>query len=170
MGGLGKACARVLLRSCVENLNEHGQMDARVEHYVDSEIAASVARIEALARIMDSMIEIPGTNVRVGFDALIGVVPVVGDILSQLISSYIIWEARRLGASRFTIARMIGNTAIDTVIGMVPFAGDAFDVVFRANTKNLALLKAHLAKNGHVNRGKGPVIDIPARNVGKSTL
>jgi hypothetical protein len=143
-------------------------MDARVEHYVDPEIAASVARIEALARIMDSIVEIPGTNVRLGIDALIGLVPIVGDLVSQVISTYIIWEARQLGVSRFTIARMIGNTAIDTVVGLVPFAGDAFDVVFRANMKNLALLKAHLAKHGHVGRSKtsGPVIDIPARRVG----
>jgi uncharacterized protein DUF4112 len=143
-------------------------MDARVEHYVDAEIAASVARIEALARIMDSVVAIPGTNVRLGADAVIGLVPFVGDILSSLISTYIIWEARQLGVSRFTIARMIGNTAIDTVVGLVPFAGDAFDVVFRANMKNLALLKAHLAKHGHVSRKKasGPIIDIPARRVG----
>lgn len=143
-------------------------MDARVEHFVDPEVAASVARIEALARIMDSIVEIPGTNVRVGIDALIGLVPIVGDLVSQAISTYIIWEARQLGVSRFTMARMIGNTAIDTVIGLVPFAGDAFDVVFRANMKNLALLKAHLAKHGHVSRSKasGPIIDIPSRRVG----
>ncbi len=83
---------------------------------------------------------------RLGIDALIGLVPIVGDLVSQVISTYIIWEARQLGVSRFTIARMIGNTAIDTVVGLVPFAGDAFDVVFRANMKNLALLKAPLAK------------------------
>jgi hypothetical protein len=145
-------------------------MDARVDRYVDPEIEAALARVEALARMMDSIVEIPGTKVRIGFDAMLGLVPVLGDLLSQAISSYIIWEARRLGVSRFTMARMIGNSAIDTVVGIVPFVGDAFDVVFRANMKNLALLRAHLEKHGHVSRkpgGKpGPVIDIPSRRVG----
>ena len=132
------------------------------------EIEASVARIEAIARLMDDMFEIPGTKVRVGLDAIIGLVPVVGDLFSQVISSYIIWEARQLGVSRFTMARMIGNTAVDTVVGLVPFAGDAFDVAFRANRKSLALLKAHLQKHGRVRRsgGSGPVIDATARRVG----
>jgi hypothetical protein len=145
-------------------------MDARVDRYVDPEIEAALARVEALARMMDSIVEIPGTKVRIGFDAMLGLVPVIGDLLSQAISSYIIWEARRLGVSRFTMARMIGNSAIDTIVGIVPFVGDAFDVVFRANMKNLALLRAHLEKNGHVSSkvgGKpGPVIDIPSRRVG----
>lgn len=139
-----------------------------VERYADPEIEASVARIEAIAKLMDDMFLIPGTNVRVGLDAIIGVVPVVGDLISQAISSYLIWEARQLGVSRITMGRMIANTAIDTVVGLVPFAGDAFDVAFRANKKNVALLKAHLAKHGHVRRaeGSGPVIDVTARRVG----
>ena len=139
-----------------------------VERYADPEIEASVARIEAIARLMDDMFLIPGTSVRVGLDAIIGIVPVVGDLISQAISSYLIWEARQLGVSRITMGRMIANTAIDTVVGLVPFAGDAFDVAFRANKKNVALLKAHLAKHGHVRRaeGSGPVIDVTARRVG----
>lgn len=118
---------------------------------------------------MDDLFEIPGTNVRVGLDAIIGLVPIVGDLISQAISTYLIWEARQLGVSRFTIARMVANTAVDTVVGIVPFAGDAFDVMFRANRKNVALLKAHLEKHGHVRRsgvGAGPVIDVKARRVG----
>ncbi|MFA5951363.1 MAG: DUF4112 domain-containing protein [Hyphomicrobium sp.] len=143
-------------------------MAGRIEYYTDPEIEAAVARVELVSRVMDSMFEIPGTNVRIGLDAIIGLVPVLGDIISQTISSYIIWEARQLGVSRFTMARMIGNSAIDFVIGIVPFAGDAFDIAFRANMKNLALLKAHLAKHGHVSRRpeKGPVIDAASRRVG----
>lgn len=140
-----------------------------VERYSDPEIEASVTRIEAVSRLMDDLFEIPGTNVRVGLDALIGLVPVVGDLISQVVSSYIIWEARRLGVSRFTMGRMMANSAIDTVVGIIPFAGDAFDVAFRANRKNLALLKGHLEKHGHIRRGgtgPGPVIDVTARRVG----
>ena len=96
-----------------------------------------------------------------GLDAIIGLVPVVGDLVSQAVSSYIIWEARKLGVSRLTIARMIGNSLIDTIVGSIPLAGDTFDIFFRANIKNLALLKAHLAKHGHIMRSaaSGPIIE-----------
>ncbi len=107
-----------------------------------------MVRIEALARVMDSIVAIPGTNVRLGFDALLGLVPVVGDVVSQAISSYIIWEARRLGVSRWTMTRMIGNSLLDMTVGAVPVVGDAFDVAFRANLRNLALLKADLERKG----------------------
>lgn len=111
------------------------------------DIQASYERIAQLSRVMDSMVGIPGTNVRLGVDALLGLVPVIGDVLSQAISTYLIWEARKLGVSRFTMARMIGNTLLDTVVGAVPFAGDLFDVAFRANMKNLRLLERHMEKN-----------------------
>ena len=112
------------------------------------DVEAGLARLEALARVMDSIVRIPGTDVRIGVDALIGLIPVVGDLASQVVSSYLIWEARQLGASRLVIARMIANSAIDTLLGAVPIAGDAFDVMFRANLKNIALLRAHLEKTG----------------------
>ena len=107
-----------------------------------------MARLEALAKLMDGVFVIPGTNLRLGLDAVIGVVPVAGDMLSALISSYLIWEARRLGAPRWLIARMMANTFLDTTIGAVPLLGDAFDVMFRANMKNMALLRKHLQKRG----------------------
>ena len=134
---------------------------SRAERYIDPNVEASVARIEVLSKLMDSAFTIPGTNTRMGLDAIIGLVPVVGDLLSQAVSSYIIWEARKLGVSRLTIARMIGNSLLDTAVGSIPFAGDAFDVFFRANMKNLALLKAHLTKHGHVIRSgaSGPIIE-----------
>lgn len=112
------------------------------------DVEMSVARLEALARVMDSIVTIPGTNVRIGVDALLGLVPVIGDAISATISSYLIWEAKQLGASRLLLARMAGNVAIDTVVGAVPFVGDVFDVAFRANIKNIALLKKHVAKHG----------------------
>jgi hypothetical protein len=111
------------------------------------DIEAAYGRIESLSRVMDSMVAIPGTNVRLGVDALLGLIPVVGDVISQAISAYLIWEARQLGVSRFTMARMLGNSLVDTVIGAVPLAGDVFDVAFRANMKNLRLLRRHLEKN-----------------------
>ncbi len=140
----------------------------RVQRYLDPEVEAAMARVEAVARLMDGLFEVPGTRERLGLDAIIGLVPVLGDLVSQIISSYIIWEARQLGVSRFTIARMVTNSLIDTAVGMVPFAGDAFDVVFRANLKNLALLRAHVEKHGAVRSTKqdGIVIEGTARRVG----
>ncbi len=119
-----------------------------IQQLAHEEIEATLARLEALAKVMDSAFLLPGTNVRMGFDALLGIIPVIGDLIGQAISSYLIWEAKRLGVSRFTLWRMIGNSAIDTVVGFIPFAGDAFDVVFRSNTKNLALLKVPPRKAG----------------------
>lgn len=113
-----------------------------------AEIELSIARLDALARVMDSAFQIPGTNIRMGVDALLGLLPVVGDAISATISSYLIWEAKQMGASKVLLARMAGNVAVDTVIGAVPFAGDIFDVAYKANLKNIALLKKHVDKQG----------------------
>lgn len=133
----------------------------RVERYEREPTEAALARIEALAWLMDSAFVLPGSNVRVGVDAILGLVPVLGDLISQAISSYIIWEARQLGVSRWTMWRMIANTLVDTVVGAVPVLGDAFDVAWRANMKNLALLKKELAKRG----AAGPIIEGTATRV-----
>ena len=119
-----------------------------VERFDNAAVQEALARVELIARVMDSIVTIPGTNVRIGVDAVLGLVPVVGDVISQAVSSYIIWEARRLGVSRWTLARMIGNSLVDMTIGAIPVVGDAFDVAFRANLKNLALLKAELQRQG----------------------
>jgi hypothetical protein len=107
---------------------------------------ASLMRLEALARLMDGIFTIPGTNIRMGLDGFIGLVPIAGDVVSGLISSYLIWEAKQLGAPKWLIARMVGNMALDSTIGAIPLLGDAFDVAFRANMKNMALLRRHLEK------------------------
>jgi hypothetical protein len=131
---------------------------SRVQPY-DTSTQQSLERLEALAKLMDSAFLIPGTNIRMGLDAIIGLVPVVGDLVSGAISSYLIWEARRLGASRWVIGRMAANTLIDTTFGVIPIVGDAFDVLFRSNMKNLALLRRHLTKKGLAGPTSGPVID-----------
>lgn len=93
---------------------------------------------------MDTAFPIPGTDRRVGLDSIIGLLPVVGDAISGMISSYLIWEARKLGVPKLVLGRMMANTAIDTAIGSVPFIGDLFDVAYKANSKNVALLRKHL--------------------------
>jgi hypothetical protein len=99
------------------------------------------ARIDALSKLLDVAFVLPGTNIRYGIDGLIGLVPVVGDILTTAISLWIVREARALGAPKHVVARMLGNVALDGVVGLVPFAGDAFDVMFRANVRNMRILK-----------------------------
>jgi uncharacterized protein DUF4112 len=121
----------------------------RVERLPDADVQAALARITAIAKMMDSLFAIPGTRIRVGVDAILGLVPVVGDLLSQVIATYIIWEARQLGVSKLVLWRMVANTLIDTAVGSVPLVGDAFDVAFRANMKNLRLLQRHLEKRGY---------------------
>jgi hypothetical protein len=105
-----------------------------------------IARIDALATLMDTAFVIPGTEVRFGLDALIGLVPGIGDAIATVISLFIVSEARALGAPRTLIARMLANVALDGLVGAVPLAGDMFDVAFRANRRNMALLRAHLDK------------------------
>jgi hypothetical protein len=129
-----------------------------VEPYEAERTEQSLARLEALARLMDGAFTLPGTNIRIGLDGVIGLLPVAGDLISGIVSSYLIWEARQLGASRWVIGRMMANTAVDTLIGAVPVVGDAFDVLFRANMKNMALLRRHLERRG-MRVGKGPVIE-----------
>ena len=110
--------------------------------------ADSVARLEALARLLDSAFPIPGTNQRVGIDAILGLIPAIGDLVSTALASYIIWEARQLGLPRWKIARMIGNVAVDTTVGAIPLVGDLFDVAFKANRRNMKIVRDHLERTG----------------------
>jgi len=105
-----------------------------------------LARLEALAKLLDVAFILPGTNIRYGIDGLIGLIPVVGDIITTAISLWLVREARALGAPWHVTARMLANVAVDGVVGMVPLAGDAFDVMFRANVKNVRLLRRWMEK------------------------
>ena len=95
-----------------------------------------------MAKLLDVAFILPGTNIRYGIDGLIGLIPVVGDIITTAISLWLVREARALGAPWHITARMLGNVALDGVVGMVPLAGDAFDVMFRANMRNVRMLQA----------------------------
>jgi hypothetical protein len=110
--------------------------------------AERIARIEALAALLDTAFLIPGTNIRFGFDALIGLVPGIGDALTTAVSLWLVKEARALGAPGHLIARMLGNIALDSVVGVVPLLGDAFDLMWKSNRRNLHLLRKHLQREG----------------------
>jgi hypothetical protein len=103
-----------------------------------------LARIDALASLLDVAFVLPGTRIRYGLDGIIGLIPVVGDILTTAISLWLVSEARALGAPWHITARMLGNVALDGIVGAVPVVGDAFDVLFRANIRNMRMLRRWL--------------------------
>jgi hypothetical protein len=103
-------------------------------------------RLEAAAKLLDVAFILPGTNIRYGIDGLIGLIPVVGDIIATALSLWLVREARALGAPWHVTARMLGNVAFQGVVGTVPIAGDAIDVLFRANMRNARLLRNWLDK------------------------
>ena len=107
------------------------------------DVAARLARLDGIARLLDAAIGIPGTRFRFGLDAIATAIPVVGQLAPHAVSAFIILEGLRLGAPRHVIAKMVGNLAIDTAIGVVPGAGVIADAFFKANLRNVALLKAH---------------------------
>lgn len=110
-------------------------------------------RLKFLAWLLDSSIPLPGTRFTVGIDALIGLVPVIGDFIGAALSSIIVAEASRLGAPRALLTRMAFNVAVETVVGIVPFLGDAFDAGWKANQKNVRLLDAWLDHPHKAERG-----------------
>ena len=109
-------------------------------------------RIEAMEFLLERCIELPGIGRKVGLDAIIGLIPVIGDIITAAMGAYIVWEARNLGLPKWKLWRMAGNIAFDTALGAVPIAGDAFDLLFRSNTRNLKIVKRHLDKHHPASR------------------
>ncbi|MEO5590365.1 MAG: DUF4112 domain-containing protein [Gemmatimonadaceae bacterium] len=102
-------------------------------------------RVRALAKLLDTAVRIPGTKITLGLDPLIGLVPGIGDLASAALSGYIVLTSARLGVPASVVTKMILNLGVDTVVGSVPFIGDLFDVGFRSNVRNVALLDRHLA-------------------------
>jgi Domain of unknown function (DUF4112) len=100
-----------------------------------------LARLEALAKLLDIAFVLPGTNIRYGIDGIIGLIPVVGDVIVTALSLWLVREARALGAPWHLTTRMLANVGLQGVAGMVPVAGNAFDVLFRANVRNALLLR-----------------------------
>ena len=121
----------------------------RIEIIPPGELSADeqLAQLEWLADLLDSRFVIPGTNVRFGLDGVIGLIPVAGDLISALISFYLISRASELGLSPWVKTRMVWNVVLDTVVGAVPVLGDMFDVSFKSNRRNIALAKRYLAKH-----------------------
>lgn len=104
-------------------------------------------RIEALEKVLERAVTIPVLGRKVGLDAIAGVIPVAGDLLTAAMGFYAVWEARNLGLPRWKQWRMIANIGVDTAIGAIPLAGDLFDFLYRSNTRNLKIIRAHLDKH-----------------------
>lgn len=107
---------------------------------------SAVRRMQTVANLLDTAFVIPGTKQRVGIDAIIGLIPGAGDVLTTLLSSYIIWEARNLGVSRVALARMLTNLGIHALFGALPIVGDLFDAFFRVNQRNMRIVRSQLQK------------------------
>jgi len=101
-------------------------------------------RLARLAWLLDNSIPIPGLNFRIGVDALLGLIPGIGDAIGVLVSSYILREAAQLGAPKTVLVRMAFNVVLEAVIGVIPLAGDVFDAAWKANQRNVRLLGAYL--------------------------
>lgn len=109
--------------------------------------AAVRQRIEAMEKLLERSLTIPGTKIPIGLDALAGLIPVAGDLITAAMGLWIVWEGKNLGMPKWQLWRMAANVGFDTAIGAVPVVGDVFDFAFRSNSKNLAIIKRHLDKH-----------------------
>ncbi|MGL4728657.1 MAG: DUF4112 domain-containing protein [Bosea sp. (in: a-proteobacteria)] len=109
-------------------------------------LAMRLKRVALITRVTDTAVTFPGTDVKIGLDAIIGAVPVAGDVVMASVALVLINDARHLGVPKADLARMLRNTALDTVIGAIPFIGDLFDIVYRSNERNLRLIEKHIGR------------------------
>jgi len=111
-----------------------------------SDLNIDLDKLDRLAHRMDNLFRIPGTEIRVGLDAVVGFVPVVGDVLGLAPSIYIYQQGHRAGVSPNTKGRMLFNIAVDTAIGAIPLVGDVFDIGFKSKVKNVNLIREHIER------------------------
>ena len=112
-----------------------------------SEATAVRQRVEAMEKLLERSLTIPGTRIPIGLDALAGLIPVAGDLITAAMGAWIVWEGKNLGMPKWQLWRMAANVGFDTAIGAVPLVGDVFDFAFRSNSKNLRIIKRHLDKH-----------------------
>jgi len=125
---------------------EHALPGLFSAHAPRPRVRSGMARLERLASLMDDAVPLPGTSYRFGVDSVIGLLPGVGDGLMGLLQGWIVFEAARLGVPRAVLAKMVGNVAIDTLIGTIPIAGSVFDFFFHASRRNVRLALEALAR------------------------
>jgi Domain of unknown function (DUF4112) len=118
----------------------------------------ALRQLDSLSYLLDNSIRVPGTNARFGMDAVIGLIPGFGDAAGAVMSAYIVVQAARLGAPASSLARMLLNVGVEALFGAVPVLGDLFDAAFKANARNVALLRRELDKPGSTRRSSTAVV------------
>ncbi len=136
---------------------------------------AILEHVNNLAWLLDNSIHIPLVNYRIGWDAIVGLIPGVGDIAGLLVSSYIVVQAMRLGVPKTTLVQMVFNITIEAVVGLIPFLGDLFDATFKANVRNVRLLNTLFNESTtnqilHRATGKGTIAAVTGMLVGLAIL
>lgn len=134
-------------------MNQRDQMDELARKMADmngmiksDDPMAIRQRVEVMEQLLERSFIIPGTKIPIGLDSIVGLIPVIGDVITAAMGAYIVWEARNLGLSKFKLFRMAVNVGIDFVLGAVPLVGDAFDFFWRSNSRNLRIIRNHLDK------------------------
>ena len=129
---------------------------------LDDRPASVRQRIEAMEMLLERMFTIPGTNRKIGLDVMLDLVPVVGSLTGAALGTYMLWEARNLGMSKWSMTRMGGNVGVDFLLGLIPWIGAVPDFLFRSNSRNLRIIRRHLDKH----HPETKIVDVTARPVG----
>ena len=116
-------------------------------------------RVEVMERVLERSFTVPGTKQKFGLDVILEVIPIVGDVAATALGTYMLWEARNLGMSKWQMSRMAGNVGVDFLLGLIPGVGLIPDFFFRSNSRNLRIIKRHLDKH----HAAGATVDAPAR-------
>ena len=120
----------------------------------------SMEHVERVAKLLDSKFAIPGTGIRFGLDPILSFIPFLGDLITLIISSMLIYTMHNHGASRKVVVKMLLNAGVDTLIGAIPLVGTVFDVFYRSNEKNIRLLKEHYYEGKHQGSGTDLLLTI----------
>lgn len=127
--------------------------DENIQAELNPDVSKVLSRLTKLSSWLDDRYLIPGTDWRVGYDSILGLLPGIGDTLTSSLGLYIVYEAKRLNVPNWVLARMLWYLAVDAVVGSVPVLGDFFDMKYKANRKNVRVLLNHLKNNEDVNQG-----------------
>src|SRR5688500_15556510 len=122
--------------------------------------SSQMQSFERISHLLDSKFEIPGTGIRFGLDPILSLMPVLGDLITLIISSMLIYTMHNHGASRKVVVKMMLNAGLDTIIGAIPLVGTVFDVFYRSNERNIKLLKEHYYEGKHQGSGTGLLLTI----------
>jgi hypothetical protein len=127
---------------------QYSSYKSKFERHTRESRRVALRRIDALSKVFDTAFILPGTNVRFGIESVMRLVPGIGDIAASSLSAYLLYEARRLGVPPHIFTRLVANVAIEGVVGAVPLVGDLFDVGFRANRRNVRILREYFEREG----------------------